>query len=83
MTSQSSVNRAFADLFEFGDGAERATDQTLNLLRASADLCRPTPHAETSVVVARGSMPYSAVTQPLARVATKGWHAIFHSWRCR
>src|SRR5678816_1740949 len=71
-------NRAFADLFKLGDGAERATDQTLNLLRTSADLAGRRLTLGPRGRRARKHAVFGG-DPTLARVPTKGWHAIFHT----
>ena len=53
-----------AERGKIGDGAERAADQALDLLGAARLLAAQPPRAASARVVARGSMPYSAVTQP-------------------
>ena len=60
-TSQSRVIGALAERLEVGDGAQRAADEPLDLERAPAAhvLARGMRSAEE-----RGSMAYSAVTQP-------------------
>ena len=63
-TSQSSVTVRSPSAFKIDHGAQRATDQPLDLLRAARSACRARPRARERVWVARGSMPYSAVTQP-------------------
>ena len=54
---------AFAERLQIDDGAQRATDEPLNFQRAAA-LLAGRCLARLRVCVARGSMPYSAVTQP-------------------
>ena len=44
--------------------AQRASDQPLDLLRCGRPACRRRPRVGCACEVARGSMPYSAVTQP-------------------
>ena len=55
---------ALAERLQIDDRAQRAADQALDFLRAPALLAAAPPRACVRVCVARGSMPYSAVTQP-------------------
>ena len=53
-----------AERLEIDDGAQRAADQPLDFLGAAALLAGARPRGACARCVARGSMPYSAVTQP-------------------
>ena len=61
-----------AERGEVDHGAQRAADQALDLLRAAATACRPHASRRVRSWVARGSMPYSAVTQPLPPPRSQG-----------
>ena len=56
---------ALAERLQVDHGAQRAADQPLDLQRAAA-LLAGGGLAPGALRVARGSMPYSAVTQPRA-----------------
>jgi hypothetical protein len=64
-------DRPLAQLLQLRHRPQRTPDQALDLLRAAADLARVDSRCDR-VLVARGSMPYSAVTQPLPVLRRKG-----------
>ena len=64
-------DRPLAERREVGHRAQRPSDEPLNLLRPAADLALRASRC-MRVLVARGSMPYSAVTQPLPVLRRNG-----------
>ena len=57
-------DRVLAERIAVDDGAQAAADEPLNLERAAALRAARSLALACGVCVARGSMPYSAVTQP-------------------
>jgi hypothetical protein len=71
MTSQSRVICRSPERLEIDHGAQAAADQALDFLGAPR-LLAGRRLAAPAVWVARGSMPYSAVTQPLPLPRSQG-----------
>ena len=65
MTSQSIQTVRSPSAGEVGHRAQRSADQPLDLLGAAARPCPCDASRWVRVLVARGSIPYPAVTQPL------------------
>ena len=72
ITSQSTTICRSPSAGRFDDGAQRAADQALDLLRAAGGLAGRRPRGGCASWVARGSIAYSAVTQPLPEPRSHG-----------
>ena len=81
-TSQSTVICRSPSAPQVDHGAQRPADQPLDLLRPARLLARAASR-RVRVVVARGSMPYSAVTQPCPVLAQERRHALLDARRAQ